>query len=69
MRVRGSVEKKWEQLFELLPEGIIGLLVLCFFGGLWIVFDEPSEELSIINFLAEHSFATGSADGFSIRFC
>ena len=59
MRVRGSVEKKWEQLFELLPEGIIGLLVLCFFGGGGIVFDEPGEVFRVVDFVAEHLFAAG----------
>ena len=35
------------------------LVVLCFFGGCWVVFDEPSEVLGVIDFVAEHLFAAG----------
>ena len=47
-------------LFELLPECGIVLVVICFFGGGGIVFDEPGEVFRIIDFLAEHLFAAGS---------
>ena len=32
------------------------LIVLCFFGRLRIVFDEPGEELCIVDLFAEHFF-------------
>ena len=41
------------------PEGIVVLIVLGFFRGCGIVFDEPGEELCIIDLLAEHLFAAG----------
>ena len=44
-------------LFELFPEGIVVLIVLCFFGGLGIVFDEPGEVFSVVDLVAEHLFA------------
>ena len=50
---------EYGELFELFPERCIFLLFLCFFAGLGIVFDEPGEELRIIDFLAEHLFAVG----------
>ena len=46
-----------DRLLELLPECGIVLVVLCFFGRLRIVFDEPGEVFGIIDLLAEHLFA------------
>ena len=46
-------------LFELLPECGIVLVVICFFGRCGIVFDEPGEVLSVIDFVVEHLFAAG----------
>ena len=51
---------EYGELFELFPEGIVVLIVLCFFGRLRIVFDEPGEVLGIIDFVAKHLFAAGS---------
>ena len=34
---------EYGELFELFPEGIVVLIVLCFFGRLRIVFDEPGD--------------------------
>lgn len=48
-KTRGSKKKirqqfccliEYGELFELFPEGIVVLIVLCFFAGLGIVFDE-----------------------------
>ena len=33
------------------------MILLCFFGGLGIVFDEPGEVFGIVDFVAEHLFA------------
>ena len=35
------------------------MIVLCFFGRLRIVFDEPGEVLGVVDFVAEHLFAAG----------
>ena len=48
---------EYGELFELWPEGIVVLILLCFFGGLGIVFDEPGEVFGIVDFVAEHLFA------------
>ena len=50
---------EYGELFELFPEGTVVLIVLCFFGGLGIVFDEPCEVFGIVDFVAEHLFAAG----------
>lgn len=50
---------EYGELFELFPEGIVVLIVLCFFGGLGIVLDEPGEELGVVDLVAEHLFAAG----------
>ena len=43
---------EYGELFELFPEGIVVLIVLCFFGRLRIVFDEPGEVFGIVDFIA-----------------
>ena len=50
---------EYGELFELCPEGIVVLIVLCFFGGLGIVLDEPGEVHGIVNLLAEPLLAAG----------
>lgn len=57
--------KIWSLLFslhllELLPECCILLVVFGIFGGCWVVFDKPSEELSVVDFVAEHFLTAGS---------
>ena len=49
------------ELFELIPEGGGVLVVTGFFCGGGIVFDEPGEELGVVDFVAEHLFAALSA--------
>ena len=51
---------EYGELFELFPEGIVVLVVLCFFGRGGIVLDEPGEVFSIVDFVAEHLFEAGS---------
>ena len=56
--------KIWSLLFslhllELLPECGIVLIVICFFGRLRVVFDEPGEVLGVVDLLAKHLFAAG----------
>ena len=77
-KTRGSMKKirqllgcliEYGELFELFPEGIVVLIVLCFFGRGGIVLDEPSEIFRVVDLLAEHFFATLCADGFAIWFC
>jgi hypothetical protein len=50
----------YRQSLKLLPEGIVLLVVLCFFGRLRIVFDEPGEVLGVVDFVVEHLFTAGS---------
>ena len=59
--------KIWSLLFslhllELLPECGIVLVVFGLFGGCWVVFDEPGEELGVVDFVAEHLLTAGSKD-------
>ena len=56
---------EYGELFELFPEGIVVLIVLCFFGRLRIVLNEPSEEFRVVNLLAEHFFAACSKKSFA----
>ena len=35
------------------------LIVLCFFGGVRIVLDEPGEVFGVVDLVAEHLFAAG----------
>ena len=42
------------------------LIVLCFFGGLGIVFDEPGEEFRVVDFLTEHLFAANGKEGLAL---
>ena len=74
-KTRGSMKKirqlfccliEYGELFELFPEGIVVLIVLCFFGGLGIVFDEPGEEFRVVDFLTEHLFAANGKEGLAL---
>ena len=65
-KTRGSKKKirqlfccliEYGELFELFQEGIVVLIILCFFSGLGIVLDEPGKVLSVVDLLAEHLFA------------
>mgnify|MGYP003530495807 CR=1 FL=1 len=49
-----------DRLLELLPKCGIVLVVLCFFGRLRVVFDEPGEVFGIVDFIAEHLCAASS---------
>ena len=52
-------------LFELIPE-VFGILVFaCLLGGGWIVFDKPGEVFRVVDFVAEHLFASGGEEGFT----
>lgn len=42
------------------------LIVLCFFVGLGIVFDEPGEEFRVVDFLTEHLFAANGKEGLAL---
>ena len=56
-------------LFELIPE-VFGILVFaCLLGGGWIVFDEPGEVFSVVDFVTEHLFATGGITYQLVSFC
>ena len=50
---------------ELLPECGIVLVVFGFFGGCWVVFDEPGEVVGVVDFVVKHLFAAGGEDGFT----
>ena len=48
-----------QKLLKLCPEGIVLLVLASLLGRSGIVFDEPGEVFSVVDFVAEHLFAAG----------